>query len=322
VGPQTDPAPGWAELDAELAAFDGTVSAYVGRPGTPPVYARSPDRTHYAASTMKVAVLAALYRAAEAGTLDPAAAVPVVDEFDSAATGAGRFRCQREYDGDEAVWLRLGATAPLDWLADRMITRSSNLATNLVLAEIGLPAVGRAWTAAGARHSVTARGIDDSAARQAGLENLVTATDLAGLLAAIGTHRVAGAASCAAMLDILMRQQRREDLAAGLPPGTRVAHKNGWVRWVRHGAGLVLPEDAPPYTIAVCVSRRPPAAGPTPPPEDPAREPEDPARERAAARQWDAAARAVIARVSATAWQARRSLAAAATDHPPPTPAG
>ncbi|MDG4831950.1 class A beta-lactamase-related serine hydrolase [Solwaraspora sp. WMMD1047] len=316
MGPQIEPAPGWAELDAELAAVDGTVSAYVGRPGTPPAYTRSPDRTHYAASTMKVAVLAALHRAAETGTLDLAAAVPVVNEFDSAAPGAARFGCEREFDGDEAVWLRLGDTAPLDWLADRMITRSSNLATNLVLAEVGLPAVGRAWAAAGARHSGTARGIDDSAARRSGLENLVTAADLAGLFAAIATHRVAGAASCAAMLDILTRQQRREDLAAGLPPGTRIAHKNGWVRWVRHGAGLVLPEDAPPYTIAVCVSRRPPGAGPTGPPEDPA-------RERVAARQWDAAARALIARVSATAWQARRSLTVATPDQPPPpTPTG
>ena len=56
------------------------------------------------------------------------------------------------------------------------------------------------------------------------------------------------------MLDVLLAQERREDLAAGLPPGIRIAHKNGWVTGVRHGAGVVFPEDAPPYAIVVCTT--------------------------------------------------------------------
>ena len=56
------------------------------------------------------------------------------------------------------------------------------------------------------------------------------------------------------MLDVLLAQEHREDLAAGLPEGTRIAHKNGWVRGVRHGAGGGLPDDAPPYLIAVCTT--------------------------------------------------------------------
>ena len=43
-------------------------------------------------------------------------------------------------------------------------------------------------------------------------------------------------------------------LIAGLPPGTRIAHKNGWIPGVRHGAGVVFPDDAAPYTIVVCTS--------------------------------------------------------------------
>jgi beta-lactamase class A len=45
-----------------------------------------------------------------------------------------------------------------------------------------------------------------------------------------------------------------EDLGAGLPPGTRIAHKNGWITGVRHGAGIVFPDDAPPYAIVVCTT--------------------------------------------------------------------
>ncbi|MEV7327077.1 serine hydrolase [Micromonospora sp. NPDC093244] len=249
----------WDDLDAHLDRVPGTVSAYVGRLDAPPTWTRHADAAHYAASTMKVAVLAALHRAAESGVLDLDAQVPVVNEFDSAQPGAPRFSCARHYDNDDAVWDRVGGTAPLRWLADRMIVRSSNLATNLVIGHVGLPAVAQVWAAAGARTSVTGRGIEDFAAREAGITNEVTAADLAALLGALATGAttagpLASPTACAAMLDVLFAQEHREDLAAGLPEGTRIAHKNGWVRGVRHGAGVVLPDDAPPYLIAVCTT--------------------------------------------------------------------
>lgn len=175
----------WDDLDAHLDRVPGTVSAYVGRLDAPPTFTRHADAAHYAASTMKVAVLAALHRAAEAGTLDLDAPVPVVNEFDSAQPGAPRFANARPYDNDDAVWDRIDGTASLRWLADRMIVRSSNLATNLVLGHVGLPAVAEVWALAGARNSSTGRGIEDFAAREAGITNTVTAADLAALLGAL-----------------------------------------------------------------------------------------------------------------------------------------
>ncbi len=56
------------------------------------------------------------------------------------------------------------------------------------------------------------------------------------------------------MLATLFAQEHREDLAAGLPSGTRAAHKNGWVRGVRHAAGVIFPDDAPPFVLAVCAT--------------------------------------------------------------------
>lgn len=249
----------WDELDAHLDTVPGTVSVYVGRPGAAPAWTRQSEATHYAASTMKLAVLVALHRAAEAGTLDLDAPVSVANAFDSAQPGAPRFTCARNYDNDDEVWARVGGSAPLRWLARRMIVRSSNLATNLVIGHVGLPAVADVWALAGARHSVTGRGIEDFAARDAGITNLVTAADLAALLGGLATGAtrpgpLASPAGCAAMLDVLADQEHRDDLAAGLPPGTRIALKNGWVRGVRHGAGVVFPDDAPPYTVAVCTT--------------------------------------------------------------------
>jgi beta-lactamase class A len=243
-----------AALEPELEAAPGTISVWCGPLDGPPAYARLADTTHYAASTMKVAVLAALYRADEAGALALDTPVPVHSDFASAAPGAPRFNCTRDYDSDSEVWDRLGETVPLRWLARRMIVRSGNLATNLVLSYVGFPAVAEVWRLAGARHSVTGRGIMDQAAQEHGISNLVTAADLAALLGAIATGRLAGPDTCRAMLDVLLAQEHQDDLAAGLPPGTRIAHKSGWVHGIRHGAGVVFPANAPPYALAVCAT--------------------------------------------------------------------
>ncbi|MEU0562048.1 serine hydrolase [Dactylosporangium sp. NPDC006015] len=220
--------------------------------------ARLADVPHYAASMMKVPVFVALHRAADAGTLDLDGPVPVANTFTS-ATGSS-YSCDPGYDNEHDVWDRLGSAAPARWLARRMIVRSSNLATNLLLALVGLPAVAEAWRVAGATRSVTGRGIEDAAAEAAGITNTVTAADLALLFGGLLAGTVASPAACAEMLDVLAGQELREDLALGVPAGVRVAYKSGWVDGVRHSAGVVLPPDAPPYVVAVCTTGVPDAA--------------------------------------------------------------
>ena len=261
-------------LDPELDSVPGTVSVWYGRPGFPPAYARRADATHYAASTMKLAVLVAAHRG-----LDLTREVPVHNDFVSVAAAGGRFGCRQRYDNDDAVWDRLGTSVRLGWLVERMIVRSSNLATNLVLERVGIEAADHVWRAVGARHSTVARPIEDRAAADEGIANLVTAVDLATLLAAILDGRLG---PTAAMIDTLLAQESRDDLMAGLPAGARAAHKNGWVTGVRHSAGIVFPPDADPFVLAVCLS--------TP----------------WAINRHDDAACQLVARIAAAAWADRR----------------
>lgn len=244
----------WDALDAELERAPGMVSVYVGRIGAPATYARRVAVAHAAASTMKVGILVAAYLAADRGALDLDAPVEVVNDFRSALGDGSRYADDRDYDDEAQVWARLGERVPLRWLARRMIVGSSNLATNIVLQRVGLPAVAAVWQACGARTSVTRRGIEDYAARDAGLDNLVTVDDLAALFTTIERRTAASAASCAEMLDVLAAQEHRVDLAKGVPDGVRVAHKNGWIPGARHSAGLVYPPDAAPYVVSVCTS--------------------------------------------------------------------
>jgi beta-lactamase class A len=295
------PAPTVAALETEFAARPGTVSVWCGPVGgasgatVTPAYTRSPDVPHYAASTMKVAVLVALHRAAEAGDVDLDAPVPVTNDFASAKPGAGRFAVDPAHDHDDEVWARVGRTATPRWLGRHMIVKSSNLATNVVMALTGTPAAGVVLRDAGATRSRVERAISDTAARDAGIDNEVTVRDLAALLGAIvagagpgngpaPSRPMASSKSCAEMVDVLCAQQHRVDLAAGLPPGTRIAHKNGWVTGVRHSAGVVFPSDAPPYAIAVCTTSM--------------------------AEPDDAAACALIAGVARASWADRHLIAA------------
>jgi beta-lactamase class A len=251
------------DLSPSLDATPGTVSVWCGRPGAAARLSRLAGQTHYAASTMKVAVLAAAYRLAEQGGLDLDEKLVVRNEFRSAAPDAPGYACNPADDSDTAVWTRLGEPVPVRWLLQRMIVRSGNLATNLLLARIGAGPVNEVWRLAGARASVVRRGIEDASAADAGLTNVVTAADLAALFGAIAIGAAADAPtdaalasprSCADMLSILLAQEHRLDVLAGLPTGTRAAVKSGWITGIRHGAGVVFPADAPPYLLAVCTS--------------------------------------------------------------------
>ena len=62
------------------------------------------------------------------------------------------------------------------------------------------------------------------------------------------------------MIDILAAQEFNEEIPAGLPQGTRVAHKTGWITGVTHDAALVYPPDRKPYVLVVLtkgISERP-----------------------------------------------------------------
>lgn len=236
----------------EARRSPGRVSLWHGAPGGRPQATLAADVEYYAASTMKVAVLAATIRAAEAGRLDLDREVEVHHTFDS--VHAGRFEMDRDYDEDDRPWQRLGEGVPLRWLAIRMIVGSSNLATNLVLEQIGIGAVQDTLREAGIAGVRVNRGITDTPAAGAGIENTVTAAGLAELFGAIALGRIASAAGCSAMLDILRAQEHLEGIPAGLPPGTRCASKGGWIDNLRHDAALVEPSDGPAYVLVVCTN--------------------------------------------------------------------
>jgi len=235
---------------------DATVSVWLGTPGGPASYEREAGATHYAASTMKLPLVVAAYRLAERGVLDLDAQVPVHSEFASAYDGS-TFVMRQDYDQDDETWARVGGTTRLRDLARHAIVRSGNLATNLVLEQVGADEVANVLRDAGCSPAtVIPRGIEDAAAREAGVDNLVTAADLSLVLGAVATRTIASPRTCEQVEAVLAAQEHREQVPAGLPPGTYVANKTGWIDDVAHDVALVRPDDRPDYVLTVCTSAK------------------------------------------------------------------
>ena len=215
-----------------------------------PVAAREADVSHYPASTIKLPVLMAMLRDRTDHIPAALGSVVVHDRFPSAAGGS--FRLRQSDDQDDETWARLGTEVDLLDLADRMITVSSNIATDLIVERIGFGSVQRHLADVGLEDAFrVVRLIGDTAAADAGTTNAVTASALATLMTRIATGTDPDSA---AALGILARQTHRDMIPAGLPAGTWSASKGGWVTGVKHDVALVRPVAAPEYVLAVCTT--------------------------------------------------------------------
>ena len=218
------------------------------------------DSSFHAASTMKVPVMIEFFRQVERGGLSEQQPVLLINQFASIVDGSP-FSVAPIDDSDSTMYLRVGARVPARELVERMIVRSSNLATNAVIALVGAKHADSTAHTLGARNMRVLRGVEDGKAFQKGLNNTTTARDLGLLLEAIEQHKAASPRSCTEMLGILGRQEFNDEIPAGLPSGTRVAHKTGQITGVLHDAALVYLPGRSPYVLVVLTRNIPDERG-------------------------------------------------------------
>ncbi|HEX9565175.1 MAG TPA: serine hydrolase [Gemmatimonadaceae bacterium] len=210
----------------------------------------NPDTLFHAASTMKVPVMIEYFRALDAGRLRKDQDLLLGTEFKSIVDGSP-YSLSPGVDSDSSVFERVGQHVPLRWLVERMIVRSSNLATNTLIEVLDAKRVDATARSLGATNMKVLRGVEDGKAFQQGLNNQTSARDLATLLEAIETGRAASSSSCREMIAVLAAQEFNEWIPAGLPSGTRVAHKTGWITGVTHDAAIIYPPGRKPYVLVV-----------------------------------------------------------------------
>ncbi len=208
------------------------------------------DVVMHAASTMKVPVLLEALRRHDSGTLRLDEPVTVTNEFRS-IVDSSTYQLSPEDDSDSALYERIGGTATVQELLERMITRSSNLATNIMLERFPAADVRATLKPIGAGGMNVLRGVEDIPAYERGMNNTTTADAFARVLEALARCRLISAAACDTGIAILARQEFDDMIPAGLPAGTRVANKTGWITRIQHDGAIVYPPGRAAYVLVV-----------------------------------------------------------------------
>ncbi|MGI8401524.1 MAG: serine hydrolase [Gemmatimonadaceae bacterium] len=210
----------------------------------------NPDTSFHAASTMKVPVMIELFRRSAAGSFRMDQGLMLVNQFASIVDGSP-YALDPGSDSDSSLYLRLGQRIPVDTLLRLMITRSSNFATNTLIALVGAESVTGTMRSLGANRIQVLRGVEDGKAFDKGMNNTTTARDLAIILRAIEEGGAAPPDATREMREILLAQEFNEKIPAGLPAGVRVAHKTGEITAHSHDAAIVYPPGRKPYVLVV-----------------------------------------------------------------------
>jgi beta-lactamase class A len=207
------------------------------------------DRWFHAASTIKVAVLLAVFRGADEGRLRLDDSLHVRNRFFSAADGTV-FHVNPDRDATPELYQAIGRTAKISALAHAMICGSSNLATNLLLDFVGVEYARSVLRKAQVDGVELRRGVEDHGAHEQGINNEATADGLLSLLSVIRSDFLSKE-SKQQVIQILLEQRFNSMLPAGLPSHAIVAHKTGEISTASHDIGIVYLPEREPYIAAI-----------------------------------------------------------------------
>ena len=208
------------------------------------------DEVFHAASTMKVPVMIELFhqaREAKAKLDDP---LLIKNEFHSLADNS-IYTLDPADDSETELYKAVGQTRTLSQLCELMITVSSNLSTNLLVEKLGVDNIRATVHSLHADAMNVLRGVEDNKAYEQGMNNTTSARGLLILLEAIATGHAVDPDSSRQMVEILTRQKFNEAIPAGLPSGTRVAHKTGELAKIHHDAAIVYGPH--PFILVILV---------------------------------------------------------------------
>jgi beta-lactamase class A len=210
----------------------------------------NPSTRFHAASTMKLPVMIELFRQVARGKLRLGDTLVVSNHFSSIIDGSP-YELTAGSDADTDVFSAIGQRMTLGDLCEHMITKSSNLAANILIERLGPKRIQATVDGLGASGMQILRGVEDGKAFDKGLNNTTDAMGLFTLLQKIGQGKAVSRPASTEMVEILKRQTSNEGIPTGLPPGTAVAHKTGAITGIHHDAAIVY---APrPYVLVVLV---------------------------------------------------------------------
>lgn len=208
------------------------------------------DRICYSASLMKIPVAVGVARRIDDRSMSLTERIAARTTFASQVPGADDFVVEPEArDG----WL---STVPpervdVEALLRRMLTISSNDATNLLMDHIDIDEINQIYSDASCERSVVGRKLYDAAAEASGASNRTTAADTCLIFAELASGRLCSRAMTRFVVGLMIQQQFVSGLPRGLPTDAICGGKGGLTSAVHHDAAVVWPARHRPYVVAV-----------------------------------------------------------------------
>ncbi len=232
-------------LDDLIDDIPGTTGIVARTMGDGPPLVAVHENDHFpSASVIKLAILATVYRAYDAGTAKPDDLV--------------RTRAADLIGGSDVL---AGSPAGKAWtieaLVKAMIYVSDNSASNALITAFGMGTINATMRLAGMESSHLGRHFADVVPAWRRSENVITPADTATLLFEIergvreGVATIASPQSCRGMIEMLLGNEDGTKIVHGLPRGTPCAHKTGEIDGVRNDAGIIDPFGDAPYVLVV-----------------------------------------------------------------------
>jgi beta-lactamase class A len=204
----------------------------------------------HAASTMKTSVLIEVYKQAAAEKFSLDDSMKVHRHFKSIVDDS-EYIIDKESDSDQEIYNEVGNNLSLRNLLYRMIIKSSNLATNMVIEKVGAKNVNQTMREMGAKDIMVLRGVEDIKAYEKKLNNTTTAYDQLLIYTALAKGEAVNKIASDEMINILLDQHFNEIIPAKLPTGVKVAHKTGSITGIQHDAGIVYLPNGKKYVLVL-----------------------------------------------------------------------
>ena len=202
----------------------------------------------HAASTMKTPVMIEIFKQAKAGKFAINDSIPLKNSFKSIVDGSP-FSLDSADDSADSIYQKMGQKMMIYDLTYQMIIHSSNLATNVLIDLVNAKNVNASMRSFGAKDIQILRGVEDTKAFNAGLNNTVTAYDLMLIFEKIAKHKTVSKRASKEMIKILTDQYFNSIIPSKLPKTVVVAHKTGSITGVQNDSGIVYLPDGHKYVV-------------------------------------------------------------------------
>jgi beta-lactamase class A len=198
----------------------------------------------HAASTMKTPVMLEVFNQEKNAKFKVTDSILVKNEFES-IVDKSRYSLSIVDDSDDILYGKIGKKMTIQDLTYEMMTKSSNLSTNILIDKVGAENVTKLLESLNIKENIVLRGVEDQKAFEAGLNNKTTPYGLMQIF----EHIASTQAHNSLMMDILFDQKFNEIIPANLPKNVKVAHKTGSIKGVQHDSGIVYLPDGRKYVL-------------------------------------------------------------------------